>query len=422
MTAPAIDDISSNSPLYIRWRGQVSGPYPEKDVLKMFREYRITKHHEVSEDRKQWIPLGRKISQLPLSSHVLIETKGGRASEPSSLDEIVIKPVTHGSYMPPHPQKIVETEPDKNWPQFLLIVNILKNGPTPWILAFGLGPLVFVYLQLFLGLRFVHTAWLFSAYFSALWAWVLGRLINENSAMWRRGLLYAMFTAFVGIFMLLAWQSIPIIAILYSGTAAMNPFSRMVGFVLGVGIFEELCKVAPLLLFGLSAKTIRSGGDGIFLGMMSGLGFAMSEGVDYTIKYWSSAVGLGEAHVRQCVEQATTLYGGVNQNVFTERLSAAMPAMFEQYGLFVVAQLTRFISLPLLHAAWAGLVGYGVAKAAREGRWGLMFSCLCLAAMLHGLYNFYSTGILSLLVAALSISLTLSLFAREAYLVRTPHE
>jgi RsiW-degrading membrane proteinase PrsW (M82 family) len=374
----------------------------------MFRENRITKHHEVSEDLAHWAPLARKDLQTQQSAGV----------GPERGDGVLPAREAEGPYIRPGTSALDSDEAvDLSSPD-ALVGTIFKNGSTPWILAFGIGPLVFVFLQSLLGLRFVHTAWLFSAYFCVLWAWILGTLIDGGRTMWRRGVVYAVFTAFIGVLMLLAWQTIPMIAILYSGTETMNPLSRLLGFVLGVGVFEELCKVAPLLLFGLQARTIRSGGDGLFLGMMSGLGFAVSEGVEYTIKYWSSAVGLGEAHVRQCVEQATNLHGGVNQDVFLERLSDALPIMFEQYGLFVVAQLTRFMSLPLLHAAWAGLVGYGAAKAFREGHWGLLFAGLGVAAVLHGLYNFYSPGVLSLVVAALSISLTLALIVREARIGR----
>ena len=389
MTSLAQNDGLAATTLHIRWRGQISGPYPMDVVVKMFKDNRITKHHEVSEDRIHWLPILRlDIQTQPLNSEM--EKLDNMQLGMASSDNLTTPNTVNAPYIPPLSFDCDGNESADGQSLTPLMGIVFKTGPTPWILAFGLGPLVFVFLQSVCGLRFVQTAWLFSAYFCALWAWILGSLINEGSALWRRGLSYAVFTAFIGILMLLAWQTIPIIAILYSNTETMNPLSRMLGFVLGVGLFEEFCKVAPLLLFGLQSGKIRSAGDGLFLGMMSGLGFAMSEGVEYTIKYWSSAAGLNDT----------------------------FPALVEQYGVFVVAQLTRFMSLPLLHAVWAGLVGYGVAKAFREGRWNLLFAGLGIAAILHGLYDFYSPGVLSLAIAALSIALTLALIVREARFTR----
>jgi RsiW-degrading membrane proteinase PrsW (M82 family) len=384
----------------------------------MFRDNRITKHHEISQDCIHWSPLVQKDLMALCPAGTVTGKMGSRIPEKSLPVDLLAVPRVNDPYVPPQSADSDAAESADSLATSPVMGIVFKAGLTPWIVFIGLGPLVFGYLQAFLGLNFVHIAWLFSAYFCALWAWILGSLVSKDSAMWQRGVLYTAFTAFIGILMLFAWQAIPFIAVLYSGTETVNPMWRLLGFVFGVGVLEELCKVTPLLLFGLRAGKIHTAGDGLFLGMMSGLGFAMSEGVDYTIKYWSSAVGLGEAHVRQCVEQATNLFGTVDQAEFLERLGTSLPAMFEQYGVIVVAQLTRFMSLPLLHAAWAGIVGYGAAKGFQEGKWGLLFAGLGVAAVLHGLYNFYSPSILSLMFAALSILLTLALLVSETRCVR----
>lgn len=419
MTLPSTPFASTASRFYVRSRGQISGPLSLDDVARMVRTPNATKHYELSEDRVHWIPLGTKLANLKLSSPAANEQPHSSSQTLSCRESTLAAQVPLEPYVPPRREETAQAATSDEFAPGPLVGSIFRNRSTPWILAFGVGPLIFGFLQLFIGLRFVHTAWLFSAYFCVLWAWILGTLTTEGNVLWRRGTAYAVFTAFIGTLMLLLWQNIPVIALLYSGLETTNPAGRFLGFVLGVGLFEELCKAAPLLLFGLQSQTIRSEGAGLFLGMMSGLGFAVSEGVEYTIKYWSSAVGLGEEHVRECIEQATTLHGSVNQDVFLQRLGTALPAMFEQYGLFVVAQLTRFMSLPLLHAAWAGLVGFGIGKAFGAGQWRFLFGLLALAALLHGAYNFFLPGVISVAVAALSISLALALIIKDTAIDRT---
>ena len=43
--------------LYLRWRGEVSGPFAEEDLKGMLKDARISKHHQVSSDRKSWMPI-----------------------------------------------------------------------------------------------------------------------------------------------------------------------------------------------------------------------------------------------------------------------------------------------------------------------------------------------------------------------------
>ena len=42
---------------YVRWRGQITGPYTQEALLEMWAQGRVTRFHELSEDRKQWKPL-----------------------------------------------------------------------------------------------------------------------------------------------------------------------------------------------------------------------------------------------------------------------------------------------------------------------------------------------------------------------------
>ena len=90
--------------------------------------------------------------------------------------------------------------------------------------------------------------------------------------------------------MLLTLQTFPVIKDLYYERNGNNLFGKMTGFILGVGILEENCKAFPLLIFGLRKKTIRGINNWIFLGFLSGLGFAASEGVMYTVRATANAI------------------------------------------------------------------------------------------------------------------------------------
>ena len=413
--------LAQTDQLYVRWRGKVSGPCGRDDVLRQFRQGHLSKHHEVSTDQIQWRPLGQTELLHVEGGASVAEYGGGRmhvraapqtaAREADSVsagfpadgmrtavDAGVSPELPQGIYVPP--LSAVDSTGAENTQ---LIGATQFHSTFAWpILGFGLVPLVILFLQSFGGIRFAHMAWLFSAYFCALWAWLLGSLMTYRAEIWRQGLLFALFTAFIGISMLFIWHQIPLIALLYSGINTLNPLARLAGFVLGVGVFEELCKIAPILLFGLRVSTLKSAPDGFLLGALSGLGFAMYEGVSYTMKYWTKAADISAISIQQCIEQATSWQGVIDRDVLAARLSEVLPSLVEVNGFFLVVQLVRFMVLPLLHASWAGLVGFCVARAFIEGKWGVFVVGFAAAALLHGLYDFVP-GMYAILIAGASI-------------------
>jgi RsiW-degrading membrane proteinase PrsW (M82 family) len=114
-----------------------------------------------------------------------------------------------------------------------------------------------------------------------------------------------------GILMLI-W--VILVALAYSYSAAENPENgfilSFIGFTLGVGLLEELCKQLPLIWH------FRRGGEldwrgACVWGLASGAGFGVSEGIMYSARYYNGS------------------------------------ATLEMY-------LVRFISCVAMHAAWAG--------------------------------------------------------------------
>lgn len=190
----------------------------------------------------------------------------------------------------------------------------------------------------------------------------------------RRLFLTGLFTGTVGIFLLLLFQliaSIPqglrirgrgigvlIFLVLqligYSYRCASDPtigfWGSFFGFTIGVGLCEELCKAMPIWFYLTSAR--KTGWRGACLvGLASGIGFGVSEGIMYS----------GD------------MYNGIHG---------------------VQIYLVRFLSCVSLHAMWSGSVALMMYKNqdffdAEDlgGMLGGIFYYLGGAMVLHGLYD-----------------------------------
>jgi len=273
-----------------------------------------------------------------------------------------------------------------------------------WVLTFGLFPLAILYLVAILNLTFSQSAWLIGGYFCYFWAIYFNGQMRPSRALSNTGIAYCFFTAFVGIPILFFWQTLPIISALYTGTDSQHFVPRLLGYVLGVGILEEICKALPLVLFAWR-RGVLSARDGIYLGIMSGLGFALAEVVQYSINYWQQAAHLSAMLISTAVEESKNWIGGLDQDQFASKLQQIVPWLGEQYGNQVLIQIVRFIPLPLLHAAWAGTVGYFIASASQkpETRWQTVTVGIAFVAILHGLYDVFAGSVIGFLLAALSI-------------------
>lgn len=400
----------------IRWRGNISGPYALDQIVLMIRDNELSKHHEISADGRTWKTL---LQSGLLGQPGTFKPPNHLASASIGVAPVLVGEANHSGvshkYLDDNVARISATRARCGKPQPPdimsggLSMDTIRAGA---IVLLAVAPLAISVLQSVVGLSFAQVAWLFSAYFCILWGWIIGLLTTGYGTILRRGVGCSIFTCFIGIVMLLIWQEIPWISALYAGTESESSFLRLVGFVGGVGIMEELCKASPLLLFCMAPGTIKSNNDGLLLGLLSGLGFAVREGVQYTMSYWTSAVDLGAISIHQCVEAASNGAGVVAQDVFEEHIGAVMPQLFEQYGQLVSAQLIRFMTLPVLHAAWAALVGYAVAYSLLRRNWTAMLAGLGIAALLHGVYNYFSNSVYGVMVAGLSLAVPILLYRR----------
>ena len=174
-----------------------------------------------------------------------------------------------------------------------------------------------------------------------------------------------LFTATIGVFVCLLMQELPIISDLYKDINK-NITSALLGFVFGVGLVEEFTKMLPLLIFGVWRKQILNSRMGIFLGLMSGLGFALSEATDY--------VGKG-----------------------TEELGA-IGALLQIFF--------RVLCLSFLHGAWCGIIGYNLGlniKKQTRPLWPTVVAVWGVSAVLHGLYDFMPMWVRAIIAAITSI-------------------
>ena len=286
--------------------------------------------------------------------------------------------------------------------------GLFRRPVVRWVMIFCTCPLLILLAHQYLGWGFAQSAWLVESFFCFFWAVFFFHIMQPEPTLWKTGLAYALFTAFIGIPALLIWQQVPVVKSFYAGVACQGVLPRLLGFVLGVGLFEEVCKVMPFFVINPRRYGLRTPGDGLLLGIMSGLGFALTEGVRYSITYWESNAALGTSVAAKTL---LNFHGG--PALLDENMNALMADLAELYGGTILVQFVRLMIMPLLHAAWAGVAGYYVGYAWLRGQWGSLCVGLCLVAGLHGLYDFFQGTIYFVIIAGLSVALLLSIMVHH---------
>ncbi len=239
-----------------------------------------------------------------------------------------------------------------------------------WFLFFTLFPLFMVTWGALTNPKIADVAFIYAIYFSTIWGVVIYFFIRPEDIRILDLVRVALFTAVVGIFVVGLLQQLPVVRSLYGAARGVSLPGRIAGFVLGVGVLEESVKAIPILWIFVRNAEPGSTREITFLGCVSGFAFGVSEAVTYSISYVLN-VGRG-------------VLG------------------FEDY---IVVQFTRLITLPLLHAMWAGITAHFIALGVRHpgSRRGLVLLGLAIAALLHGLYNSFSAGLLGFLVAIATV-------------------
>lgn len=205
--------------------------------------------------------------------------------------------------------------------------------------------------------RFSSIHWVY-AIFSALafWGFILlafpmGKATSPQ--LWKVGV----FIGTAGIFLLLAFQWIAmwtqnfnimgrsILVVIfyiakfvgYSYRAALDPENSfvlsMMGFTLGVGLCEEVCKALPLLLHFKGKATLDVRGAVVW-GLAAGIGFGVSEGITYSSDYYNgiSTAGIYVVRFISCV--ALHAVWSATAGLFLWRYQEQLQGMDEWYDVF----------------------------------------------------------------------------------------
>ena len=176
-------------------------------------------------------------------------------------------------------------------------------------------------------------------------------------------------TSVLSIGLLLPLYQIPPLSWLYVMARSNGVLLQLMGMIFGVGIPEELCKMA-VLLFLVTRGDKLTPQSMLFYGLMAGLGFGIYEGVGYQMgRNWA--------------------------------VSGGSP-------VYYLSNLIRLTSLPFLHAIWTGMAGYfiGFAWLYPTRKIGLLIVAIGIPAILHGLYDVLAANgrlLAAVLIAAVSV-------------------
>ncbi len=148
--------------------------------------------------------------------------------------------------------------------------------------------------------------------------------------------------------------------------SSRNLLVSLLGYVFRVGVWEELCKALPLIIYltwQARHKRPLDSFEIVFIGVASGLGFATFENMEYV------------DHVFQRSVRLTVNYG---REGFEHGVKGAM-----------INPMLRNLSLSFAHAVFAGLLAYFLAIGATAGNRKAALFCvgLAVASVLHGLYD-----------------------------------
>jgi RsiW-degrading membrane proteinase PrsW (M82 family) len=240
--------------------------------------------------------------------------------------------------------------------------QILKSAVFRFICLFALTPLLIMAFDSYSAILNGLAVWS-----GVFWAILLYRLFADRELELHVALLVFLVTSFVMMPLLNVYLWLPpnITETMLEWNPAGHrrllrfPVSYL-GHVFGVGVREEVCKAAPLLVLALFGARMRTPLNGLVLGMMSGVGFAASENVYYVFKTVNRAI---------TVSQETGDFSSIVVPVYNN--------------------VVRMMTGPFAHAVYSGIFGYFISLAAADKarRVPLFFAGLLVSAFLHGSYN-----------------------------------
>jgi RsiW-degrading membrane proteinase PrsW (M82 family) len=216
------------------------------------------------------------------------------------------------------------------------------------------------------------SAWAMGLYFAVIWGVILYRTLKPGRIEPQVIGSTFFFTALIGIALVPVMKHLPIFAPFYAAKRSSDVEFQLLGYIFGVGVVEESVKAMPLYFWFLIQKRPTTPREAAFAGILSGLAFGVAEAVGYSIKYSND-------------NAAGTLTPGA----------------------LLIAQFVRMVTLPLLHALWAGVVGYfiGLAALFPAKKAAIVTVGLFSMACVHGVYDTFSDTWFALVLCLLSLLL-----------------
>ncbi len=234
----------------------------------------------------------------------------------------------------------------------------------------GIVPLLIVSMQ---GIDSQLT--LFALFFAAVWGVIMKMFVMRDESSWTLPVAAIFFTGIIGLFVLITIYRYLLPDFYLQMSDSESPLVSLFGYIFQVGVWEELCKALPVVLFLWWRKDKAHPMALVGIGVFSGLGFAAFENLQY-----------GERAIMTADYLAET-YG-------VEGLVAGVQSA-------MVTTMLRSLSLVFCHAIWAGIAAYFIAVASIERRrvGALIIVGILVAAVLHGTYD-WLTGLQMTMAAA----------------------
>ncbi|MCF8254452.1 MAG: PrsW family intramembrane metalloprotease [Bacteroidia bacterium] len=250
------------------------------------------------------------------------------------------------------------------FPKDSISIKTLKSDQKFLIIALvGLLP---AFLIRFTGAS-VFTFYAIALYFSLVWGLFFYSVFKTDQVSSKKTIAI-FFSVQILIFISVYLINIPSFNPFYSLINENNSiFSKLIGYVLGVGLFEEFIKLLPVYLLVRYSDEPLLPQTVVFYGLISGIGFGVFEGVTYQL--------------------------GVNTEL--------------DYNNSFFMNIARLTSLPFLHAIWSGISSYFISFAFLypTNRFAIILISISIPALLHGLYDTFTWSLIGLFFSYLGVAL-----------------
>ncbi len=236
--------------------------------------------------------------------------------------------------------------------QKLLILSLIGLAPAFLIKLSGSGILTFYAIAL---------------YFSIIWALFFYTIFKTLQVSIPKSIII-FFSVQVLIFISIDLLRINEINPFYELLNENNSFiEQLIGYIFGVGVFEELIKIFPVFIIVRYSKEPLLPQTVVFYGLISGIGFGVFEGVIYQLT--------------------------VNSKL--------------DYGTGFFLNIARLTSLPFLHAIWTAISAYFISFSFLypTNRYSLRLLAILIPAILHGVYDVFTWSLPGLFISYLGVAL-----------------